>query len=91
MVRAPVAYATRRLNSTNSLVVHDDKFREKPFIYVKLYTKPALAAIIDTGCGIDNAANSKARFLGLRQFLEECPIADNDGQLLNAASNEGAL
>lgn len=91
MVHASVAYAARRLNSSTFLIVQNDKFNEKPFIYVKLYTRPALAVIIDTGCGRDNAADSTARFPDLRQFLEECPIADNDGQPLNAMGEEGPL
>lgn len=91
MVRAAIAYAARRLNNTTFLLIQNDRFTEKPFIYVKLYTIPALAVIIDTGCGFDNATDPSARFPDLRQFIEECPVADNDDKPLNAVGEDGPL
>jgi glyoxylase-like metal-dependent hydrolase (beta-lactamase superfamily II) len=44
-------YALSRLNSTTWLVVHNDKYYEFPYIYVKVYNHLQLAVVFDTGCG----------------------------------------
>lgn len=48
------AYAQTRLNESTYLVVHNDKYFEFPFVYVKVYHDIGLAVVIDTGCGAHN-------------------------------------
>ncbi|KAK4552530.1 hypothetical protein LTR86_010374 [Recurvomyces mirabilis] len=47
---APV-YTSQQLNLSTYLVIHNDKYLEFPFIYVKLYEDIKLAVVVDTGCG----------------------------------------
>lgn len=47
-------YFSSKLNATTHLIVHNDKYSEFPFIYVKLYPEQSLALVIDTGCGAHN-------------------------------------
>jgi len=83
---ARAAYSCKRLNSSTFLIVHDDKYEEHPYIYVKLYDEPRLAIVFDTGCGADAAAHDDARTTDLRTFIESTPVADNDNQPLNPSS-----
>jgi hypothetical protein len=45
------AYISSRLNDSTHLIVHNDKYFEFPFIYVKIYPQLPLAVVIDTVCG----------------------------------------
>lgn len=48
-------YFLSKLNATTYLIKHNDSYTEFPFIYVKLYSDPALAVIWDTGVGADQS------------------------------------
>ena len=63
-------YHGSRLNDTTYLIVHHDKYKEFPFIYVKLYQKLSLAVVIDTGCGAHNGQDD-APILELKDFIHD--------------------
>ena len=64
------AYTCSRLNHTTYLVVQRDKYFEFPFIYVKVFPDIRLAAVIDTGCGSQHAADHHAQITDLKEFIE---------------------
>lgn len=88
-MRATAAYSCRRLNQTTFLVVHDDKFGEHPFVYVKIYDNPRLVVVFDTGCGPNAAADSHCKVRDLKRFIEEYPVADNAHKPLNPVLEDG--
>lgn len=55
-----IPYTCDRLNDSTSLIVHNDKYLEFPYIYVKLYPELSLAVVIDTGCGAHNGNDGTA-------------------------------
>jgi glyoxylase-like metal-dependent hydrolase (beta-lactamase superfamily II) len=61
-------YHCSRLNDTTHLIVHHDKYKEFPFIYVKLYQDLSLAVVIDTGCGAHNGQDD-APVLEIKDFI----------------------
>ncbi|OJJ01965.1 hypothetical protein ASPVEDRAFT_41497 [Aspergillus versicolor CBS 583.65] len=61
-------------------LVEHDSFDEHPFIYIKLY--PDVIVIIDTGCNAPHEADSQ-QVSSLRQFLENVPVPENNGEPLN--------
>lgn len=49
------AYTCSQLNPSTYLIIHNDKYEEYPYIYVKIYPSPLdLIVVIDTGCGAAN-------------------------------------
>jgi glyoxylase-like metal-dependent hydrolase (beta-lactamase superfamily II) len=74
MGRTP-AYALSRLNETTYLIVQNDKYLEFPFIYVKIYAALGLIAVIDTGCGAQNARKGKPK-IELKGYIERHISAD---------------
>lgn len=77
-----------RLNSDTFLIVENDHYDEHPFIYIKIYEKPSLIVISDTGCGghFDAARPSHST---LCDFLETCAIPVNDNRPLNPRDAAG--
>ena len=63
-------YALWQLNLTTWLVVHNDKYYEFPYIYVKLYSHLHLAVVFDTGCGT-KYSKSHEQPTELKTFIEE--------------------
>lgn len=71
-VRSPTStlpYFSSRLNDTTHLIVHNDKYPEFPFIYVKLFAQLSLAVIIDTGCGAQNG-QEQGPALELKDYIQ---------------------
>ena len=66
-IKAP--YASSKLNDSTYLIVHNDKYFEFPYIYVKLYSHPPLAVVIDTGCGTHNGKDGSSP-MELKHFIE---------------------
>ncbi|OQO09716.1 hypothetical protein B0A48_05119 [Cryoendolithus antarcticus] len=64
------SYSVSRLNSTTHLVIHNDKFFEFPYIYVKVYGNLKLAVIIDTGCGASSTKGTRGQ-TDLKTCIEE--------------------
>ena len=71
-----------RLNPETFLIVENDEYGEHPFIYVKLFTEPAVVVLSDTGCGGSFDA-SKPSQSTLRDFIETGNLAANGGRPLN--------
>ncbi|KAJ3530580.1 hypothetical protein NM208_g9267 [Fusarium decemcellulare] len=74
-------FSATRLNATTFRIVEDDKWNEVPFIYLKL--APGTLVLIDTGCG-GAAKDQSVELKSLRTFIETYPVAENDGEPLNA-------
>ncbi|MCJ1479200.1 hypothetical protein MMC13_007884 [Lambiella insularis] len=76
-------FSCTRLNSSTFLIVENDRYDEHPFIYVKIYRKPSVIVLSDTGCGGSetNALNVPADTL--RNFIETFPVGDNGNKPLN--------
>lgn len=72
-------FTATRLNKSTFCIVEDDKWDERPLMYVKVYD--SLVVIIDAGVGVPK--NSKAQVTSLRQYIERFPVAANDNQPLN--------
>jgi len=62
-------YTVSRLNGSTYLVIHNDKFIEFPYIYIKVYPNRYLAVVIDTGCGSNNAKGTRGK-KELKRFIE---------------------
>lgn len=76
-----------RLNSTTFVIVENDKYKEKPFIYVKTYTDPPLLVLSDTGCGgIDISKPSPGNLL---DFIETISVPSNQERPLNPRLSNG--
>jgi hypothetical protein len=73
------SFTVTRLNGSTFRVVEDDKFIERPFIYVKLYS--AVIVVIDTGCNAPRYPELPVTTL--RSFLETIPVEHNDQKPLN--------
>lgn len=73
-------FTCTRLNATTFLIVEEDKWDEVPFIYIKIYESRLV--LVDTGCG-GAAKNEAAQLTSLRDFIETCPVDDNDNRALN--------
>lgn len=72
------SFATFKINSTTFLIIEDDKFEEKPFIYVKVYQNHLV--VTDTGC---DAPRISLKLTSLREYLETHPLSSNGHQCLN--------
>lgn len=78
----------RKLNDTTFQIVEDDKWREHPFIYAKVYD--SVIVLIDTGCG--GASKSEIpgmQLRSLRHFIETYPVSVNGNKPLNPGSEKG--
>lgn len=86
MASPSTCFTCTRLNDTTFLIVEDDKWSEYPFIYAKVYA--SILVLIDTGCGGAAKDNATVQVTSLREFLETCPVDDNDSQPLNPGSHK---
>jgi L-ascorbate metabolism protein UlaG (beta-lactamase superfamily) len=59
------------------MIIESDKYGESPQIFAKVCSSTVV--LLDTGCG-GNPNNGKDT---LMNFLEMCPVADNDGVPIN--------
>ncbi|KAB8336908.1 hypothetical protein FH972_021215 [Carpinus fangiana] len=77
LTRTP--YWCRSVNPTTFLIIHDDKFAEHPFIYVKvcINEKSAPLIVFDTGCGPGAALSEDLFYKDLKDFLLHFPVAAN--------------
>ncbi|RSL89006.1 hypothetical protein CEP52_015048 [Fusarium oligoseptatum] len=73
-------FSASRLNDTTFVICEDDKWRENPLIYVKLF--PSSLVLIDTGCG-GAAKDPTVELTSLRTFIETYSVADNGEEPLN--------
>jgi hypothetical protein len=76
----------QRLNDTTFVIVEDDKWREDPFIYVKVYD--SVIVLIDTGCG-GASKDPDVQLKSLRKFIETYPVAANGDKPLNPGGERG--
>jgi glyoxylase-like metal-dependent hydrolase (beta-lactamase superfamily II) len=84
MALPTTSFVCGRINNSTFLVIEDDKFDERPYIYAKIY--PNRILITDTGC---NTPRRKDRSLtSLRKYLETFPIPANGDQPLNPGGNK---
>lgn len=79
-------FTCTRLNETTFVIVEDDKYREVPFVYAKIY--PTVVVLMDTGCG-GAAKDATVELTSLRAFIETYPVADNGDRPLNAGAARG--
>lgn len=77
-------YACRRVNPSTFLIIHDDKYGDHPFIYVKISTEgdPHPTLLLDTGCGVAAARSKPLQLKDLKDFLYNFPVAENGGRPL---------
>lgn len=73
------SFVSRRVNSSTWVIVEDDTYGERPYIYVKIYSNHLL--ITDTGC--NSPRSEKPSLTSLREYLENYPLPLNDHQSLN--------
>lgn len=65
------AYTCSQLNPSTYLIIHNDTFKEYPYIYVKIYPSPLnLIVIFDTGCGTANTQHD-ATPQDLKDFIKQ--------------------
>lgn len=79
----PQYFTCSRVNATTFVIHENDKYEEHPFIYVKIYDDPRIVVISDTGCGGGDGARDDYYHYNLKEYLESCPVAANDGKPLN--------
>ncbi|KAK5734079.1 hypothetical protein LTR17_009206 [Elasticomyces elasticus] len=77
------SFTTKRINATTFVIREDDAFEEHPLIYAKLYPKASVIVLSDTGCDEPSEKHKNDRYIHLREYLERCPIPDNNNQPLN--------
>jgi glyoxylase-like metal-dependent hydrolase (beta-lactamase superfamily II) len=75
----------QRLNETTFIIVEDDKWRETPFIYAKIYS--AVIVLFDTGCG-GASMDPDVQLKTLRNFIETYPVSANGHKPLNPAAEK---
>ncbi|GIZ41916.1 hypothetical protein CKM354_000520100 [Cercospora kikuchii] len=80
---ATSSFSTVKLNSTTFLIQEHDAYGERPFIYVKLPPTAPVLILTDTGCDEPDARHKNSRFIHLRDYLENFPVASNDNKPLN--------
>jgi glyoxylase-like metal-dependent hydrolase (beta-lactamase superfamily II) len=71
--KTPV-YTCSKLNSLTYLIIHNNKYLEFPYIYLKVYAHPSLLIVVDTGCGAHNAA--AGTHVELKDFIEGYILLD---------------
>ncbi|MCJ1257561.1 hypothetical protein MMC24_005387 [Lignoscripta atroalba] len=78
-------YSCDRLNSSTFLIVENDKYNERPFIYVRIIRSRQLIVISDTGCGgvTSDTELSTEVVDSLRGFIETYPVVSNGSRPLN--------
>ena len=81
-------FGCRRLNETTFVIVEDDKWRENPLIYAKIYT--SVVVLIDTGCG-GASKDPDVQLTSLRTFIETYPVSANGGKPLNFAAKRSYI
>lgn len=62
-------YTCQKLNESTHLIIHNDKYLEQPFIYVKICPDARCVVVIDTGCGARNSEDGKSA-LELKDFIQ---------------------
>ena len=82
---AQTIFTCEHLNSTTFFITENDCYGEHPFIYVKIYQKPPLMIISDTGCGGSTVQTSD----NLWKFLETYRVAADGHQPLNPRKVNG--
>ncbi|KAF2125603.1 Metallo-hydrolase/oxidoreductase [Dothidotthia symphoricarpi CBS 119687] len=78
-------FSSRRLNATTFLIVEDDKWRESPFIYAKVYD--SVIVLLDTGCG-GASKDPDVQLKSLRAFIETYPVSDNEDEPINPTAEK---
>nr|OQO27366.1 hypothetical protein B0A51_05071 [Rachicladosporium sp. CCFEE 5018] len=63
-------YTISRLNATTHLIIHNDRFFEFSYIYVKVYDNLKLAVVIDTGCGAKSTKGTRGQ-TDLKAFVDD--------------------
>jgi glyoxylase-like metal-dependent hydrolase (beta-lactamase superfamily II) len=81
-------FSCTRLNNSTFLIIENDDFDEKPFIYAKVYKEPPILVLCDTGCGGKPSMDGKPADT-LRNFLENYPVKDNGNKPLNPLNEKG--
>lgn len=79
-------FSCSRLNTTTFVIHENDKYEEHPFIYVKIYDHSPLVVLSDTGCG--GGHDGQGHYHSLKDYVEKCPVAANDGKPLNPLEAE---
>ncbi|KAK5709008.1 hypothetical protein LTS12_028129, partial [Elasticomyces elasticus] len=77
------SFTTKRINATTFVIREDDAYEEHPLIYAKLHSKAPVIVLSDTGCDEPSEKHKNDRYIHLREYLERCPIPDNDNKPLN--------
>lgn len=75
-------FNTTRLNPTTFVIREEDFYNDQPLIYVKLFSKPSLLVLSDTGSG-GHGLSPSIEVTSLRKYLETVPIASNSNKPLN--------
>lgn len=79
-------FTCSRLNTSTFVIHENDKYKEYPFIYVKIYDDPRLVVITDTGCG--GGDEDREHYCNLKDYIETYPVTDNDEKPLNPLEAE---
>lgn len=75
------SFTTRRINITTFLIVEQDAYSERPYIYAKQHPSAPVLVLCDTGC--DAPEDPSVGLSSLREYLETHPIPELDGEPLN--------
>ena len=78
-------FSYKKINDTTYVIIENDEYGEKPFIYAKLCERDDTLILSDTGCGGGTEGASSS----LRAFLETCPLPENDSLPLNPRLGNG--
>ncbi|KXT08950.1 hypothetical protein AC579_10309 [Pseudocercospora musae] len=79
------SFHVQRINGSTFCIRENDAFGEHPLIYAKVHTRAPVIVLSDTGCDEPRDGLQHSRFIHLRRFLEECPVACNGDKPLNPA------
>ena len=82
-------YALSKLNPTTWLVIHNDKYYEFSYIYIKVYPHLHLVVAIDTGCG-SRYGKGHEQPVELKTFIQK-RILTNDSPTDNIDSPDYAF
>ena len=66
--------------------MEDNKWRENPLIYAKVYN--SVIVLVDTGCG-GASKDPNVQLTSLRTFIETYPVSANGGKPLNPTAERG--
>jgi len=81
------SFISRRVNPSTILIIEDDSYGERPYIYVKVY--PTHLLITDTGC--NSPRSSKPSLTSLREYIETFPLLLNGNRSLNPGGKKGYI